>query len=239
MTIHATHNRRGQLVFYDGKRHSIVDAIGPRVTKWVMDAQDFQSAGGPGTDPTGYTTTVVEAGTGTSEAEASDEAGIEVELVTAGNENDGINLQAGVGEAYKITTSNDVYFGIKLQADEATQSDFFVGLAVTNTNALGGVTDGIYFECLDGGTGISAVTEKNTSETQSDSLGTFADDTDVTLEFYTNGATVTFLVNGAVVATHTAGIPDDEALRPTIQFLNGEAAVHRMKIKWARAFALG
>lgn len=239
MPIHADYNRRGQLVFYDSKRHSIVHAIGSRVGQWHIEAKDFQSTAVTDTDPTGYTTTVVEAGTGTSEAEASDEAGIEVELVTAGNDNDGITFQHGTGEAFKCTTSNDLYFGIKLQADEATQSDFFVGLAITNNNPLGGVTDGIYFECLDGGTGISAVTEKDSTETQTDSLGTFADDTDVTLEFYSDGTSVWFLINGSLVATHTTNIPDNEAMRPTVHFLTGEAAAHRMKVKWGRAFMLG
>ena len=52
-----------------------------------------------------------------------------------------------------------------------------IGLSVTDTAMLGGLANGIYFECLDGATGISAVTESGSSETQSDSLGTLADDT--------------------------------------------------------------
>lgn len=228
---------RQNLAFWESHRHRLVDAIGPDVVKWELDAKDFQDTGGSGTDPRGYVTTVVEVGTGTSEAEASDEAGRRVELVTAANENDGINLQL-VGEAFRLD-GRDIYFGIALEADEATQVDFLAGLCISNTDPLGGVTDGVYFEKLDGGTGISTVTEKDSTETQTDDEGTLAADTLVTLEFYFDGTTVYFYVNGSRVGTHAANIPDDEPLTPTIQFLTGEGSAHRMKIAWARAISIG
>lgn len=235
MAVHSRH-RRGNLLFWDTHRMRIVDAIGKDVSKWELRAIDAQDAGGTATDPRGYTTTVVEVGAGTSEAEASDEAGFTWELVTAANENDGISIQAD-GEQFR-PTGRDIYFGIELQADEATQVDFLVGLAISDTALLGGLSDGIYFEKLDGGTGISGVTEKNSTETQTDSLGTFAANTNVILEFYFDGTSVYFFVNGALAATHTANIPDDEPLTPSIELLAGSAAARRMKIAWARAIAI-
>ena len=80
--------RNGQFCICQGNEYSIVDAFGQRVSKWLLDAQDFQANAGTGSDPSGYTTTVVEVGAGSSEAEISDEAGFEVELVTAANDND-------------------------------------------------------------------------------------------------------------------------------------------------------
>lgn len=236
MSIHSRYIRNN-LAFYDTYRMRLIDAIGADVVKWELDAKDFQDSGGSGTDPRGYITTVVEAGAGTSEAEASDESGVRVELVTAGNDNDGINLQL-VGEAFQFASTRDIYFGISLEASDATQSDFLVGLAISDTTLLGGVSDGVYFECLDAGTGISTVTEKDSTETQSDDEGTFADDTAVVLEFYFDGTTVTFFIDGVNVGTSTTNIPDDEALTPSIHFLNGAAGAERMKIHWARAFAI-
>jgi len=236
MGVHSRHIR-GALAFYDTNRQRLLEVIGPDVVEWKLRGDSFQQTAGTATDGRGYTTTVVEVGAGTSEAEASDEAGIEVELINAANDNDGQNLQL-VGEKFQAS-SRHLYFGIKLEADEATQSDFLVGLGITDTDALGGITDGIYLEKLDAGTSISAVTEKDSTETQTDSLGTFADDTAMVLEFLFDGTSVYFFVDGVEVAIHTANIPDDEALTPTIQFLNGEAVAHRMKIHWARAFSIG
>lgn len=228
---------RGALAFYDTHRHRLIDAIGANVVKWQLDAKDLQDTAATGTDPSGYITTMVEAGAGTSEVEASDEVGLVAELITDAFDNDGINLQLN-GEAFR-PTGRDIYFGIELEVDEATQSDFLVGLAISDTDALGGLTDGIYFEKLDAGTGISAVTEKDSVETQSDNEGTLAANTRVTLEFYYDGTSVYFYVNGTRVETVTANIPDDEALTPTIHFLTGEAVAHRMKVAWARAISIG
>jgi hypothetical protein len=236
MTIHAEY-RRGQLVYYDRYRQRIVDAVGTLVRTWELRASDLQATGGTGTDPRGYTTTMVEAGAGTSEVEASDEAGFVAELVTDTFDNDGLNMQA-VGEAFR-PTGRDVYFGIALQADEATQSDFFVGLSITTTDALGGVTDSLSFRKLDGATAIGCFTEKDSTETATAGVHTFAANTTVTLELYYDGTSVRYFVNGTQVAQHTTNIPDDEALSPIIQWLAGSANAKRMKVAWARAFAIG
>lgn len=239
MSLHSTHIR-GALAFYETHLRRLVDAIGANVHKFELKPEMAgQHAAGTGTDPRGWTTTVVEVGAGTSEAEASDEKGIVWELVSAANENDGISLQK-FGENYQADGSRDIYFGVKLEASEATQIDWLVGLCVTDTALLGGMTDGIYFEKVDGGTGISAVTEKNSAETQTDSLGVFAADTAVILEFYYDGsaAKVYFFINGAEVAVHSAGIPDDQALRISLEMLNGDANARRMKIHWLRAIQI-
>lgn len=237
MSVHSRHVR-GALAFYDTHRMRLVEALGANVYKWELDPRAFQQTAGTGTDPRGYVTTVVEVGAGTSEAEASNEQGIAVELVTAANDNDGITFQL-VGERFKLD-SCDLYFGIKLECSDAEQTDIFAGLGVVNTAPLGGIADAVYFECLDGNTTFSVVTEVGSAETQTDSLGTFADDTAVVLEFYYDGAsdTVYFFINGAQVAMHTAGITAEE-LTPTIHFLNGAAGAERAKIHWARAIAIG
>src|SRR3989304_5641039 len=118
----------------------LVDALGPDVVKWNLEAQDAQAQGSTATQPAGYTTTLVEVGAGgESYIEASDEAGFRWEGVADNAGNDGVSTQL-VGEAFR-PTGRDIYFGIALQADEITQDDFLVGLCITDTTLLGGMTD--------------------------------------------------------------------------------------------------
>lgn len=223
------------LVYYLSNRLRLLDAIGPDVVKFV---EDFTGAPAASDALSGWTTTLVEAGAGESTVTRIDGSGGLLLLTTDAADNDGINLQV-TNESFKLAAGNQVYFGIRLKANEATQSDFLVGLCITDTDLLGGMTDGIYFECLDGGTGISATTEKNSTETQTDALATFAANTFVTLEWFFNGTSVYFLINGSLVATHTTNICDDEELTPSIQFLTGEAVAHTLTVDWLRVIQIG
>jgi hypothetical protein len=144
-----------------------------------------------------------------------------------------------VGESFQLTSGRHVYFGISLQVSDATQSDIFAGLSVTNTNALGGVSDSVRFEKLDGATAWRCVTEKNTTETATVTTVALANDTTATLEFWWDGTRIRFFINGTAVATHTTNVPDDEPLTPTIQWLAGSNGAKRMKILFARALCCG
>jgi hypothetical protein len=238
MAVHSQHIR-GQLVYYDSQRQRLLEAIGSNVTKWELKASDMPAVVGSTNDPRGYVITRVEAGTAASGIEASDESGFVAELVTDNLDNDGLNMQV-VGKAFRLAPNRDTYFGCALQADDATQSDFLVGLCVTTTDALGaGLTDGIYFNKLDGGADINAVTRKDSSQVVSSAIHTWVANTTVTLEFYCTGLNVAFYVNGTFVSTHVANVVEDEVLTPTMQFLSGSAGVKRCKVVWARAMCLG
>jgi hypothetical protein len=240
--VAVVHSRyiRGALAYYDTHRMRLLHAVGGDVIEWVASSDQFQQSASTGTDPAGWTTTVVEAGTGTSEADAARTAGSTFRLVTAANEDDGISIQRN-GEVFELTSDQDVYFGIELQVTDADAVDFFVGLAITDTALLGGVTDAVYFESLDGSTDIIAVTEQDSTETSSSSVATLADDTNVILEFYWDGSssTVYFFADGVQQATSTTNIPDDEALRISLEFLSGEASANTMTVRWARCIQIG
>jgi hypothetical protein len=229
----------GHLVYVEKSAHPRrwLDAIGPNVVK-VIDR--FMNSGLASADaPLGWTVTLVEAGAGESTITKPDGVDAGILLTTDANEDDGIGMQLK-GEGFKASTAcKGLYFYARLQANEATQSDFLVGLCITDTTLLGGMTDGIYFEKLDGGTGISCVTEKDSTETQTDNVGTFAADTDVTLEFFFDGTRVFFFVNGTLVATHTTNIPDDEELTPSLQFLAGSTTAKTLAWKEVRAIQVG
>ncbi len=227
----------GNLVYWDTHRKRIIDAVGADVVKHLDDFVRSPLAAADA--PLGWTVTLVEGGTGESTITIPDAVGGALLLTTDDAENDGISLQLD-GEAFELTSDQRlVYFGVKLQISDATQSDFLAGLCITDTTLLGGMTDGVYFRKVDGSTSVAVVTEKDSTETETTAVLTAADATDMTLELYFDGSSVEFFVNGASVATHATNIPDDEALTPSIEFLTGAAAAKTMQIDWVRAIQVG
>ena len=234
----------GNLVYVDQGSHlmRVVDAIGPDVVKFEFNpwTMGVQAEGATGTDSHGFTTTVVEAGSGTSELAASNTAGIQARLTCAANEDDGISIQA-IGENFEFTSNQSmVYFGIEIASNDADQSDVLAGLCITDTTLLGGMTDGVYMESVDGSATASNVTEKDSTETQTDSVGTLTDAGFHTLEFFYDGSSVYFFFDGSQNSTiHTTNIPDDEALTPSLEYLTGEATANTLDIRRWSAFQIG
>jgi len=227
---------RGALAFYEGHRMRLVDATGSEVFKYELLPDILEP---DGTDPRGWTTTVVEAGGGgDTNFSENDTAGRVGTITTDNAENDGGSYQLQ-GAIFELTSDQDVYVGCELQINDVDQTDLFFGLAVTDTALLGGVADGVYFESVDGSAAISTVTEKSASETQNDSQGTLVDATDIILEFYFDGTSVYFFIDGVEVEIHTLTIPDDVSLRLSIEFLTGEAIANTCNIKWMRAIQIG
>lgn len=232
--------RGGNIVYYDTHRMRVVDAIGPDVIKYELLPEHLQYAGGTGTDPIGWTTTVVEVGAGTTEFATSASAGILGRITCAANENDGGNYQQFSNDFEFTSNQTLVYAGVELAINDVDQTDILFGLCVTDTTLLGGVADGVYLESLDGAATVSGVTEKDSTETQTDSIGTLTDATFSTLEFYFDGTSVYFFVDGTQSSTiHTTNIPDDVVLRPSIHFLTGEAVANTCDIRWMRFIQVG
>jgi hypothetical protein len=114
---------------------------------------------------------------------------------------------------------------------EVTQNDFLFGICITDTDLLGGMTDGVYFRKVDGSAALAAVTEKDSVETETTPVVTLVADTTYELEFYFDGVSVEFFVNGLSVAKHTTNIPNDELLTPSFQFLSGSAGAKALAIR--------
>ncbi len=227
---------RGNFVWKDKSAHlqRYIDALGPDVIKYVDDCVTHPVDVTSTEYDLTWTITRVEAGGGESTFAPIDGVGGLCRVTTDAFENDGINAQLR-GEAFKLTTTTaGVYFGIRMKASEATQSDFFAGLAITDTDILGGVTDRIGFEKLDGSTDVKVMLEKNTTETLSSSVLTL-DASYHIYEFFFSGTKVEFFVDGVSKATPAVtNLPDDEDLRPTIQFLAGDANARTLDIDWIR-----
>jgi hypothetical protein len=235
MSLHSKHIG-GNLIFYNNSEKRIVSAVGPDVVQYF---EDFVNPVATSDALVGWTTTLVEAGAGESTVTVPDAAGGTLLLTTDANEDDGINFQK-IGENFKLSTSQQAcYFGIRFKISDKTQSDFIVGLCITDTALLGGMTDGVYFRKVDGAATVNVVTEKNSTETETLAVSTMVNDTYVILEWYWDGTSVEFFVDGVAVAQHTANIVDDEELTPSIHFLAGEAVVKTMTVDWIRAVMVG
>lgn len=228
---------QGNLLFYDTHRKSLVDAVGADVIKY---SDDFvHGVGADAQFDNFWTATRTEAGAGESTMTREDVVGGVLRITTDAADNDGVNAQL-LGESFKLVAGNVVYFGIRMKANEATQNDFFVGLAITDTDILGGVTDRIGFEKLDGVTDVKAMLEKDSTETLTASLLTLNTSWH-TYEFYlAEDGKVEFFIDGVSKATPAVtNLPNDEELRVTLQYLTGEAVAKQLDIDWVRVVQIG
>lgn len=228
---------RGNLVYWQTHRKRLVHAIGKDC---VVYNEDFVNCHhNSGELDLNWTVTRVEAGAGESTIAIVDGVGGICRITTDANEDDGINAQL-IGEAFELTSDQHLYFGaFGVTLSDATQSDLFLGLAITDTDILGGVTDRIGFEKLDGSTALKCMLEKDSTETLSSSLATVSTSA-MDLEFYWNGSAVEFFVNGSSVATPAVtNLPNDEILRVSWQFLAGAAAAKTCDIDRITCIMIG
>lgn len=236
MTVHARYIN-GNLAYWDTHRNRLIDAIGPDVFKYI---DDFEISPLIAADaPLGMTVTLVEAGSGESTITKPDGSGGTLLLTTDNNDNDGINMQLA-GESFGFAATQSTYAGIRFKAGEATQNDILFGLCITDTDALGGVTDGVFLSKIDGTTAITTNVEKDSSNTSTTVSPVFAASAYTIWELFWNGTALTFYIDGVLVSTPAlTNLPDDELLTVTVQLLAGSAAINTMTIDWIRAISIG
>ena len=187
-------------------------------------AQDYAAAD--------WVVTTTEAGSGdATEALAADELNGAL-LITNDNADNDLDALQGNEETWKLASGKKCWFETKLKISDATQTDLFVGLAITDTTVLD-TTDRVGFQKDDGDTNIDFLTEKDSTETNTDTGSDAVANTYVTLSFYWDGsANVYAYVDRVLKATHTANIPDDENLALTVHLQNGEAAAKTCTIDY-------
>jgi hypothetical protein len=234
--IHSRHVN-GSLAYWEDHRKRIVDAVGSDVVKYI---DDFVAGGGPDTAWDAWTVTRVEAGAGESTITSGDTGNGTMLLTTDAADNDGLNCQL-LGESFKLESGKPLYFGARIQSiSDVTQSDLFIGLAITDTDILGGVTDSIGFQKVDASTDLTFVVNKNSTATTASGLKTLANTTAYVLEFYYDGTNIEVFVDGVSVATPAiTNLPDDEELRISVHFLAGEAVAKTCAIDWIRCIKFG
>ena len=216
------------------------EAWGPDVCKYEMNV-----AGTPTDDTTGmpteFTYTLVNASTFAH----GDVLGGEVILTGAGADNDGVSLQlgdelAGAGESVSFAAEYPTYFSIKFQLSDVDQSDVLAGFCITDTTLLGGMTDGLYFRSVDADATLYFVLEQDSAETAT-AVGTLTDATDVHCEMFYWGSNVYVYVDGTLMATIAdtdANFCNDELLRLSLEFLDGEAVGNTCCVKEFKYFQI-
>lgn len=228
----------GNLVYVDRSAHlkRLIDAIGPDVIKFD---EDFVKSPIDAADSIlGATVTLVEAGAGETTVNVTDAAGGQLLVTTDAADNDGANIQWG-GEAFKLASFSHFYFGTRLKISDATQSDLFIGLAVTDTDLLGGVTDSIGFRKVDGATTLTAIVEKDSTETLA-TVATSIGTSFIVLELVHDGSVLEAFVDGVSQGTiATTNLPDDEELRVSLHFLAGEAVAKTCTVDWIKVYQIG
>ncbi len=170
-----------------------------------------------------WTLTTVEAGGGAAtEAVGAGPGGILV--VTNDNfDNDGDWFQRAA-ESFKFVAGKKLQFAMRFKLSRV-DGDFMAGLYITDTDPIGGVSDGIYFRKLAAEAGLKLVVEKDSVETAVTVIETLAVDTWYIVEFYYGAddkvqAYVNRIGSGSV-ALDT--VPDDEDLALSFGFQNGSA----------------
>jgi hypothetical protein len=141
----------------------------------------------------------------------------------ATTDDDGSSIQGN--EIFAVEAGRTMWFQTKLQSSDADDQDVCAGFTVnfaTNPEAMLTAADRIVFQVDDGDGSILCKTEKDGTETSTDSGVDLADATDVELAIIVEGTgIVEFYINGKLRATHTTNIPDDENLTVGIMQLSG------------------
>lgn len=198
---------------------------------WFDDFDDFAAAQ--------WIITTTEAGAGSAtEAVSSADNGVLV-LTNDAADDDLDFLQwsgtdaSGAVETFKFVSGKQLWFKARFKVSDATQSDFIMGLQITDTTPLA-VTDGVYFRKDDGDANLDFVVIKDSTATTATAFSTAANDTWMTLAFYYNGkdAIEVFKDDVKVATSAVTNLPDDEELTISFGIQNGEAVAKVMSVDY-------
>lgn len=157
---------------------------------------------------------------------ASDAAG-GVLLLTNATGNTDVNQLQLANETFRLTSGKQCWIKARFALTAATFANFggLVGLAIKDTSAVAGVSDGIFFRKPAGAATLSAVLCKDAAETTL-AMGSMATATFVTAALHYNGKNaVNVWLNDGLVGgiTTLTNLPDDEELTVTLASVNATA----------------
>lgn len=180
--------------------------------------------------------TVTETQAGATQALANVDGGVLL-LTNSAADND-LNALQKVGESFKFEAGKKLFFKARFAVSDATESDFVIGLQITDTTPLA-VTDGVYFRKDDGDANLDFVVIKDSTASTATAIATVANNTYLTVGFYYNG--VDEIVYAASVDNNNptvlgklavTNLPDDEELTISFGIQNGEAVAKTMSIDY-------
>ena len=145
------------------------------------------------------------------------------------------------GSSFLCTAAKPMVFGISITQLDATQSAFLFGLCDVDTSLVTGVSDGIFLTSADAAATCILSVAIGSSQTNSSSIGTLVDGTQVDLSFVYDGSTkIIPYVNGAEgTAIAVTKLPAGVALTPSIGYVTGEAVANTCLIKQVIAQQVG
>lgn len=175
--------------------------------------------------------TVTETQAGATQALADADGGVLL-LTNTAADND-LNALQKKGECFLFETGKKLIFKTRFKVSDATQSDFVIGLQITDTTPLD-VTDGVFFQKDDGDTNLDFYVEKNNTASTATAITTISDDTYVVVGFYYDGVSaVHYYANGSKLGSlPTTNLPDDEVLTISFGIQNGEAVAKTMSVDY-------
>lgn len=177
--------------------------------------------------------TTTEAGSGSAAETVADAAGGILVVTNDDADNDADFFQY-INETFKYVANKRLYFAARFKLSDANDSDFVMGLQITDTTPLA-VTDGIFFQKDDGDALLDFHVVKDSTASDVTGVATLADDTYVTVEFYYNGSSskIELFVDGALVGSAPlTNVPDDTELTVSFGVQNGEAAAKVLSIDY-------
>jgi hypothetical protein len=143
------------------------------------------------------------------------------------------NAAAGAAETWKFIAGKKLWFKSRLKVSDVTESDFVMGLQITDTTPLA-VSDGVFFRKDDGDTNLNFVVSKASTATTTVITGQLANDTFITLGFYYNGVDkISIFINDVAVSSSAiTNLPDTEELTLSFGVQNGEAVAKTMSVDY-------
>lgn len=182
-----------------------------------------------------WTITTTEAGAGSATEALTDADGGCLLVTNDAADNDADFFQK-IGESFLLASGKRAFFKARFKVSDATQSDFVMGLQVTDTTPLD-ATDGIYFMKDDGDADLDIYCRKDatTGSTSATAIHTVVSDTFLTVAWAYDGlGNLKYFVNDVHKGTLTASstyLPDTE-LTVSFGIQNGEAVAKTMTVDY-------
>jgi len=178
-----------------------------------------------------WTLTAVSAGTGTSAITVPDADGGLARITTAANDNDGIYAE-WISETFLLESGKKTWMKCRISVGDAAQSDWLVGLHSTDTTPHD-ATMRYIFESVDGSAAVYFNNDNNTTDSDSATVHTMADDTFVTLAaYYDGGTTIQLFANDVLVTTMTSITVPAAEMAVGFGYINGAAGAETTDVDY-------